>query len=90
MDIFIKMLRNFLQADEGVYVMENGSKIKMEKLIWRKGMVGFRVPGESLSCPGETKESTWFHRIKISLGPGSGIYTAFQQVGIIITVKREK
>jgi len=46
MDIFIKMLRNFLQADEGVYVMENGSKIKMEKLIWRKGMVGFRVPGE--------------------------------------------
>jgi hypothetical protein len=26
--------------------MENDSKIKMEKLIWRKGMVGFRVPGE--------------------------------------------
>jgi hypothetical protein len=46
MDVFIEMHRNFLQADEGVYVMENGSKIKMEKLIWRKGMVGFRVPGE--------------------------------------------
>jgi hypothetical protein len=33
MDVFIEMFRIFLQADECVYVMENGSKIKILKLI---------------------------------------------------------
>ena len=33
MDVFIEMFRNFFQADECVYVMENGSKIKIAKLI---------------------------------------------------------
>ena len=32
-DISIEMLRNFLEADECFYVMENGSKIKIVKLI---------------------------------------------------------
>ena len=32
MDVLIDMLRIFLQADECVYVMENGSKIKIAKL----------------------------------------------------------
>jgi hypothetical protein len=29
----IEIIRNFLQTNEGVYVMENGSKIKILKLI---------------------------------------------------------
>ena len=33
MDFFIEMFRIFLQADECVYVMENGSKIKILKLL---------------------------------------------------------
>ena len=34
--IFIEMLRNFLQADECVYVMENGSKIKIDSSVKSK------------------------------------------------------
>jgi hypothetical protein len=33
MDVFIEIFRIFLQGDECVYVMENGSKIKILKLI---------------------------------------------------------
>ncbi len=33
MDVFIEMFRIFLQGDECVYVMENGSKNKILKLI---------------------------------------------------------
>ena len=36
MDIFIELLRNFLQADECVYVMGNGSKIKIDSSVKSK------------------------------------------------------
>jgi len=45
MDVFIGMLRSFLRADECVWVMENGSKIKIDS----------SVKSEKLKVKGEGK-----------------------------------
>jgi hypothetical protein len=47
--VFIEMFRNFIQAGECFYVMENGSKIKIvnnfSAKIWGRARCEFRVAG---------------------------------------------
>jgi hypothetical protein len=77
MDVFIGMFRNFLQADECVYVMENGSKIKIDSSVKSKKLnvksYGTeRVAGYGLRVAGNVQTSSKVEGSPMKWAPVAG------------------